>query len=277
MYGLPHAGIIAQKLLEERLAKHGYHQSKTTPGFWTHEWRPICFSLIVDDFGVKYVGKEHAMHLLNALKEHYEVTDDWTTNQKYVGISLDWDYDNRKVHLSMPGYCKEALTRFGHKLKKVRDQPHCHEIPVYGATVQYAKQEDTSPKLDNEPKKFVQQVTGTFLYYTRSVDPTMLMALSSIASEQANPTQQTLDKTLFFLDYVASHPDTVLTYKASDMVLHVHSDASYLSEAQARSCAAAIYFLGNVFPNPDKPSMPLSNGVIHVLSKIMKNVIFSSK
>ena len=44
MYGLLHAGIIAQKLLEERLNKHGYHQSKFTPGFWTHESRPICFS-----------------------------------------------------------------------------------------------------------------------------------------------------------------------------------------------------------------------------------------
>ena len=43
MYGLPHAGIIAQKLLEERLNEHGYHQSNFTPGFWTHESRPICF------------------------------------------------------------------------------------------------------------------------------------------------------------------------------------------------------------------------------------------
>ena len=57
MYGLPHAGIIAQKLLEKRLSEHGYRQSDHTPGFWTHEWRPICFSLIVDDFGVKYVGR----------------------------------------------------------------------------------------------------------------------------------------------------------------------------------------------------------------------------
>ena len=53
MYGLPHAGIIAQKLLEERLNKHGYYQSKYTPGFWKHESRPICFALVVDDFGVK--------------------------------------------------------------------------------------------------------------------------------------------------------------------------------------------------------------------------------
>ena len=60
MYGLPHAGIIAQKNLEERLNKRGYYQSKYTPGFWKHESHPICFSLAVDDFGVKYVRKKDA-------------------------------------------------------------------------------------------------------------------------------------------------------------------------------------------------------------------------
>ena len=66
------------------------------------------------------------------------------------------------------------------------------------------------------------------------------MALSSIASKQSNPTQQTLEKTLYFLDYVVSHPDTILTYNASNMVLHVHSDASYLSEPKARIRARAL-------------------------------------
>ncbi len=50
MYGLPQAGIIAQELLEERLQKAGYTQSKLTPGYWKHEWRPISFTLVVDDF-----------------------------------------------------------------------------------------------------------------------------------------------------------------------------------------------------------------------------------
>ena len=63
MYGLPHAGLIANELLEQRLNKHGYHQSKLVPGLWKHKWRPIWFTLVVDDFGIKYVGKEHAMHL----------------------------------------------------------------------------------------------------------------------------------------------------------------------------------------------------------------------
>jgi hypothetical protein len=53
MYGLPQAGIIAQELLEQRLLKAGYTQSKITSGYWKHEWRPISLTLVVDDFGVK--------------------------------------------------------------------------------------------------------------------------------------------------------------------------------------------------------------------------------
>ena len=92
--------LLAQELLAERLAKKGYQQSKTTPGLWKHKWRPVQFTLVVDDFGVKYVGKEHAEHLMEALKEHYEVSEDWT-GSKYCGLTLKWDYKHRKVHLSM--------------------------------------------------------------------------------------------------------------------------------------------------------------------------------
>ena len=83
MYRLPHAVIIAQKLLEESLKKHGYCQSDKTPGFWKHDTRHICFSLIVDDFGVKYVGKEHADHIIGVLEELYVVDKDWE-GKKYI-------------------------------------------------------------------------------------------------------------------------------------------------------------------------------------------------
>ena len=138
MYGLPHAGLIAQQLLEKRLNKHGYKQSKITPGLWTHEWRKITFSLIVDDFGVKYVGKEHVDHLIGALEEHYEITKDWD-GLKYAGINMDWDYTKRIVHLSMPNYVANALQRFNHEFpKKPQHQPHKHAVPAYGQKVQYA-------------------------------------------------------------------------------------------------------------------------------------------
>jgi hypothetical protein len=72
MYGLPQAGIIAQQLLEECLQKHGYRQSQTTPGLWKHDTHPICFSLVVDNFGVKYMGKENAQHLLDTVQQYYK-------------------------------------------------------------------------------------------------------------------------------------------------------------------------------------------------------------
>ncbi|MCP4748318.1 MAG: hypothetical protein GY874_19600, partial [Desulfobacteraceae bacterium] len=71
MYGLPQAGILANKLLKKRLAKHGYFELPHTPGLWKHVTRPISFTLVVDDFGIKYVGKEHLGHLLAAIKQDY--------------------------------------------------------------------------------------------------------------------------------------------------------------------------------------------------------------
>jgi hypothetical protein len=90
MYGLLQAGRIANYLLMKRLAPHGYHSVEHTHGLWRHETRPVTFTLVVDDFGVKYLGREHANHLLNTLKKNYEVTEDWEGNM-YCGISLDWD------------------------------------------------------------------------------------------------------------------------------------------------------------------------------------------
>ena len=60
MYGLPQAGLLAQQLLETRLNDKGYFQNEVVPGLWVHKWRSISFTLVVDDFGVKYIGDEHA-------------------------------------------------------------------------------------------------------------------------------------------------------------------------------------------------------------------------
>ena len=74
MYGLPQAGLLANQLLEKRLNKAGYRQSKLVPGLWKHDWRPFQFTLAVDGFGVKYVEKEHAEHLERTLKSPYDIT-----------------------------------------------------------------------------------------------------------------------------------------------------------------------------------------------------------
>ena len=270
MYGLPQAGIIAQELLEERLKAAGYSQSKITHGYWKHDWRPISFTLVVDDFGVKYIGKEHVMHLINTLKKDYEVEEDWD-GKRYVGITMDWDYKKREVHLSMPEYVERALARFGHSiLDKPQHQPHLHTIPTYGATVQYAKPEDTSRKLSPQEKKFIQEVIGVFLYYGRAVDSTMLTALSAIASAQAEPTEETMERCKLFLDYAATHQDAIITYHASDMVLVVHSDASYLSEPKAHSRAGGHFFLSSDVADP------LDNGAVLNLAQLIKAVMSSA-
>ena len=71
MYGLPQAGILANKLLRKRLKPHGYYELSHTSGLWKHISQPIQFSLVVNNFGIKYVGEEYAQHLLNVLKNDY--------------------------------------------------------------------------------------------------------------------------------------------------------------------------------------------------------------
>ena len=85
------------------------------------------------------------------------------------------------------------------------------------------------PLINDERKKMVQQIIGGVLYYKRAVDLTVLPALSSIASEQASATENTDKKSTQLFDYLATHDNARIRYHASDMVLNIHSDASYLS------------------------------------------------
>ncbi len=64
--------------------------------------------LVVDDFGVKYINKGDVTHLLNVLQKEYKVDMDWE-GTRYLGSTLDWDYKNRCVYPSMPGYIKKTL------------------------------------------------------------------------------------------------------------------------------------------------------------------------
>ena len=270
MYGLPQAGILAQQLLEQRLNKHGYFQNKAVPGLWTHETRPISFTLVVDDFGIKYVGQEHALHLINILKEHYELSEDWK-GTKFIELTLEWDYPSRKVHISMPGYINEALTRFKHK-QPTRKQysPHRHITPSYGARAQYVEPEVPRRLLDKTEKTYVQAVTGTLLYYARAVDSTILTALNTIATQQAAPTESTLEEVKQLLDYCASQEEAIVTYNASDMILSVHSDASYLSERKSRSRAGGHFYLSTDVPYPP------NNGAIENIAKVIDSVVSSA-
>jgi hypothetical protein len=118
----------------------------------------------------------------------------------------------------------------------------------------------------------VQEIVGVFLYYARAVDPTMLVAVSKIGSQQALPTQAVLQATELLLQYAASHSTASIVYHASDMRLIVHTDASYLSETHARSRARGFHFLGNSGPVDEQ----FVNGGIQCLSTIIPAVTSSA-
>jgi hypothetical protein len=69
MYGLPQAGIIANARLQAHLLTHDYHPCPHTSGLFRHATRPVSFCLVVDEFSVKYVGQQHAEHLLTCLEQ----------------------------------------------------------------------------------------------------------------------------------------------------------------------------------------------------------------
>jgi hypothetical protein len=91
MYGLKEASILAYNQLKEHLALYSYAPVRVTPGLWRHNTRRTVFTLAVDDFGIKYFCKADADHLFSALKDKYELTQDWSGNN-YLGLTLGWNY-----------------------------------------------------------------------------------------------------------------------------------------------------------------------------------------
>jgi hypothetical protein len=225
MYGLKQAGILANQLLQKRLKPFEYHQSRHAPGLWLHTTKPTAFSLVVEYFAIKYVTDAGVNQMRNARLRNYEITTDWG-GTVYSGITLKWYYDKRTCDISMPGYVNNVLNKFQHdNPKTTQHTPSKYVSPVYGAKMQYATQDDT-PLLSAKQCTTIQKITGSVLYYSRAVDPTVLMPLNDITTEETTATEQTQTATSQILDYLATHPDATIRFYASDTILHIHSDAS---------------------------------------------------
>jgi hypothetical protein len=189
MYGLKQAGILANQLLQTRLAPLGYYPARHNPGLWLHKTQPISFTLFVDDFAVKYVGKQHAEHLRNALLQTYELTTDWSATV-YSGMTLKWDYKNRTCDISMTGYVSNVLSKFQHDTPKhPQHTPSRYVTPVYSTKTQYVTKNETPP-LTPIQCLTIQKVTGSVLYYSLAVDPTVLMPLNDITTDQTKATEK---------------------------------------------------------------------------------------
>ena len=175
---------MANEQLKQNLAPAGYYKVPHTPGLFTHVTRPIQFTLVVDDFGVKYVGKEHADHLIKTLEANYDkMLVDWE-GKLYCGITLEWNYEEAFLDISMPGYIDKLRARYKYEMPSwLQHSPYKAPPKVYGKAAQSTIPDDVTAKLDEKRVKAIQQVVGGVLYYARAVDSTVLPALSSIASE----------------------------------------------------------------------------------------------
>jgi hypothetical protein len=139
----------------------------------------------------------------------------------------------------------------------------------YGAKVQRVEVDTTQPLIPKEIKR-VQDIVGTLLYYARVVDQTLLAALSAIVAQQPNGTQAVVDVCHQLLYYIATHPNAGISYKACNMILSVHTDASYLSKPGGKSRGIRKFYLSN---HNDKS---FNNGAILTLSTIIKHVMSSA-
>ena len=264
--------MLAKNLPRTHLNKKGYFEATTTPGLWKHQWWTIQLCLIVDDFGIEYVGERQIHHLRNVLKQHYDITEDWT-GTKFGGINIKWNYAQkhakRTCRLCIKDYIKDLLLKFGHKAPpKPQLLPYKHREIMYGANPQMAHIEDTSQPPDEAGIKRIQAIVGAVLFYGRAVDNKLLV--NSIGTQQASATEATNEAFKQMLDYLSTYPNDGNVYRASDMILVAHSDARFHNESRGRSRAGAHIFLSEYDP------IPRWNGPILSIAQVIKFVMTSA-
>ena len=228
----------------------------------------------MNDFGIEYVGKQHAQHLQKVLEDRYTLTMDWE-GRKFAGIDLDWNYASnqtkRTCQLSMHGCIDKLLIKYNHTIPtKPQLSPHCHREIVYEAKEQLTQEEDTSPTLDAAGIKCVQAIVGALLYYARVLDKKLLVALSTIRGQQAAATEKTNEAINQLLDYCATYPKDGIVYRSRDMIICAHSDAGFHNESHGRSRSGAHLFLAE-----DEP-IPKWDGPVLTIAQIMEFVMASA-
>ena len=103
----------------------------------------------------------------------------------------------------------------------------------------------------------------------------MLVDLNSIAAEQAKITEATAKSVTQLLNYAATHSEAITRYHASGMILHIHSDSSFLSEPGANIRAVKYHYLRTASADPNKYPLkkPPLNVPVHIKYKTMRNVL----
>ena len=100
-----------------------------TSRLWRHVWGPVTFTLVVDDFGIKFTGDTHANHLIKTLKNDYEITTD-PKGQQFVGIKLKWHYELGTFDTHLPNYVPTALNKYQHLMPSRLQHAPSNPTPI---------------------------------------------------------------------------------------------------------------------------------------------------
>ena len=157
MYGLKQAGFLAFQDLNQHLQPHGFYHSLHTPGLWLHYTKPISFTLVVDDFGIKYTNKDDVLFLQSILQKKYTITTDWS-GTRYCGLQLQWNFNKQYLDIIMPAYIPNVLTQYKHPIPSKPEHSPSACIPIkYGQHSNIPTPIDTSPILPPKQIKWLQQ------------------------------------------------------------------------------------------------------------------------
>ena len=148
----------------------------------------------MDDFRVIYFSKDDTNHLLNSLKNHYATSTDWE-GRNNLGFTIDWNYSEEYVEISMTDYLRKVMDRIQHpKPKRPQYAPHRWSVPAYGKRPQMATDQYKCNIFDKNSNKKIHSIVINMLYYARLVDPTILRSINELLRVQSRPAQDTAEK-----------------------------------------------------------------------------------
>ena len=154
-----------------------------------HATRDISFTLVVDDFGIKYTALSDYNHLKSSLELLYKVTSS-PTGTRHLGFDIDYDRPNRVMSLSLDGYIQKLLKSVVPESVKLKlyDSPMIYTPPVFGSTAPQVAPVDSSPLASSSDGRLLQTVVGSLLCYARAIDTLMLTAVCNLSTIQSHPT-----------------------------------------------------------------------------------------
>eukprot|EP00957_Ditylum_brightwellii_P038578 2916407-Ditylum_brightwellii.AAC.1 len=176
----------------------------------------------------------------------------------------------------MPGFIPKFLKKIQHATPiKPQYALHKWNQPKYRQKIQYALPPDASDSLDKKATHEIQAIVGTFMYYGRAIDSTILPTLNKISANQAKPTINMAMQSTMLMDYLASYPYAVLFFFAGNMQLYVDSDAAYLVINDTKSHIAGYFYCASN-PNALNYNKTPHNAPILIECRTLKHVMCSA-